>query len=167
MSDELAQRGSIIDPFIATEDFERAINKHHGSIKHIAMELGCNRSYVWRYIAGHPELREILKQAREATLDEVEYKLIEKALLGDLEAIKYYLRYHGQRRGYGDEPAQEVNVTHRVLHAIVSPDQAQSIFDVLAGAGALQAIADGAEIDGVYSARSDADPGSVSDPPAP
>jgi hypothetical protein len=175
----LAQRGSVIDPYITLEAVEKAIVDAAGIIKNIADILGCNRSYVYRMISGNPELRECLKQVREATIDEIEAKLVERAKAGDMDAIKYYLRFQAKHRGYGEDDAMKsmadmdgllernVNVNVKVLHAVVDAEQAKSIFDVLAGAGAIPTLADGAEVDGVYTADADAAPVSVSSAPEP
>jgi hypothetical protein len=170
----LAQRGSVLDPYITLEEVKKAIVAASGVIKNIADLLGCNRSYVYRMISGNPELREQLKQVREATIDEIEAKLVEKAKLGDMDAIKYYLRFQARHRGYGEDDAMKsmsdmdgllernVNVNVKVLHAVVDAEQAKSIFDVLAGAGAISALTDGTEIDGIYTADADSAPVSVS-----
>jgi hypothetical protein len=169
-----AQKGSILDPTISIEDVERAILAAGGVIKDVASILGCNRSYAYRLISGNPELRECLRQVREANIDEIEARLVEKAKQGDMDAIKYYLRFQAKHRGYGDDGAmrsmgsgmdglleKSVNVNVKVLHAVVDAEQARSIFDVLAGAGAIPAVTDGAEIDGVHTTDADDDSGSL------
>jgi len=70
--------------------------------------LGVGRSAVAMFIARHPALKEIANECRETMKDLAEEALHEAVLNGEQWAIKMVLNGPGRDRGYGAQPAMEL-----------------------------------------------------------
>jgi hypothetical protein len=71
-----------------------------GNLSSAAERIGCNRVTVYNYIEAHPELKEVLKEARETMLDHAESSLYNAAIRGEGGAVCFFLKTQGKSRGY-------------------------------------------------------------------
>jgi hypothetical protein len=88
------------------EDVATALIKSGGVHRRAAEILAeaygrkCTRQTVYNYLKRHPELREVLEESREASIDQAESQLLDAVERGDINAIKFYLETKGKLRGY-------------------------------------------------------------------
>lgn len=84
-----------------------AITQSRGVVNVVAHRLGCAWATARTYIEKWEETKRAMECEREVMLDELECKLLEMALAGDLGAIKWYLSRMGRHRGWGDDEAPQ------------------------------------------------------------
>jgi hypothetical protein len=96
------------DKFTAAEMAD-AIKKGKGILSAAATVLGCARQTVAVYIERYPTVAAAHKEAKEATIDFVESRLLKNIDNGDTTAMIFYLKTQGKGRGYVER--QEVDVT--------------------------------------------------------
>jgi AcrR family transcriptional regulator len=89
------------------EQVAQALTDCHGKVYLAAERLGCSARTVYTYLSEHACVQEAAEQAQGRFLDVLEVKLHERALAGDLAAIKYTLSSQAKTRGYGDPPPSE------------------------------------------------------------
>jgi hypothetical protein len=77
-----------------------AIKKSSGFVSHAAAALGISRSQLYNIINRHPTVREALIDAREATKDFAESKLLGNIKAGKEASIFFYLKTQAKDRGY-------------------------------------------------------------------
>ena len=78
----------------------RALATAGGLVTSTAKRLGCAPKTVYRYIDRFPALKDVLREARESSVDLAESKLIEAIKNGNLTAIIFFLKTQGKSRGY-------------------------------------------------------------------
>lgn len=67
-----------------------------------ANKLGCAYNTVKNYVERYPELQEFLDEIEEFHLDIAEAEQIKAMRDGNLQAVQFYLRCKGGRRGYNE-----------------------------------------------------------------
>ena len=77
-----------------------ALRLSHGVVAEAARRLGCTRGTVFSYIERFAELKEVVKETREKTLDLAESELFKHITAGNMTAIIFYLKCQGKHRGY-------------------------------------------------------------------
>ncbi|GIV53470.1 MAG: hypothetical protein KatS3mg038_3991 [Candidatus Kapaibacterium sp.] len=82
-----------------------AITQSRGIVNLVAQRLGCAWATARTYIEKWEETKRAMECEREVMLDELECKLLELALAGDVGAAKWYLSRMGRHRGWGDDVA--------------------------------------------------------------
>lgn len=98
----------------------RAIPEHRGNFSSIARACGVTRVAVWDYVQRHPELQPLLKDAREARLDNGEHSLDRAVDAGEAWAVTLLLKTQGRDRGYVEKTEVDVNnVTRLVVEEVV------------------------------------------------
>ena len=85
---------------ILIEDVEPLIDQFSGNIAMIARALDVSRGTVWNRVQESATLQTKLKDAREATIDNVESGLYKKALSGDTTCMIFFLKTQGKHRGW-------------------------------------------------------------------
>lgn len=78
------------------------IHERKGNISVVAHNLGISRVTVYRKIERYKSVAEAIFEARESTKDNIEAKLIEEALSGNMTGIIFYLKTQAKDRGYTD-----------------------------------------------------------------
>jgi Bacterial regulatory protein, Fis family len=79
-----------------------AFRQSAGIITEAAKKLGCHRSTLWRMRNEFPELKQVLADVKEETIDLAESKLLELIIDKDPGSIRYFLRCFGKERGYNE-----------------------------------------------------------------
>ncbi len=83
------------------------INKCHGNVSRIADTIGASRGAVRNFIDRYPDLNELLKQARERQLDELEASVFDRAIQSNDTTLQLFLlKTQGKSRGYEQSEAQ-------------------------------------------------------------
>ena len=77
-----------------------ALTAASGLVTSAAKRLGCNPKTLYRYIDRFPALKDVLREARESSIDLAESKLMEAIKAGNLTAIIFFLKTQGKSRGY-------------------------------------------------------------------
>jgi len=86
----------------------KLIPKHFGNISRVADTLGSCRGSIRQFINRHPDLQEILIQARERQLDELEDSCFTRAInTNDTTLQLFLLKTQGKSRGY--EQSEAIN----------------------------------------------------------
>lgn len=100
----------------------KALVKAHGFLAPAARFLDISRNTLKKRIEASEDLREILHDLIEGTLDEIENVAWERAKAGDWEACRFVLRTKGRHRGYGDtiEHSGQVNLK---TYIVVDPEK--------------------------------------------
>lgn len=96
------------------EKVKAAILEARGNITRAAMALKCARYSITRIVSTNPDVKEILDEARERTVDEVEDAFLKKALSGtDTTAQIFFLKTRARDRGYDQGPRIDNDNTSR------------------------------------------------------
>lgn len=90
----------------------KAIRHAEGILRTAAENLGCTRQTVYSRVQRSEKVAAALKEAREATIDTAESKLLEQVRKGDVRAIKFYLSCQGKDRGYVERSEHTVDNRH-------------------------------------------------------
>ena len=77
-----------------------AIKETKGLISQAAIRLNCDRGTIYDYMGRYPEIKDALKDEREAMTDVAELALYNKLLAGEGWAVCFYLKTQGRNRGY-------------------------------------------------------------------
>jgi|GEM_PF-439916 len=89
-----------------------------------ALQIG--RATYYRWLEKDPDFALAIEEAKEATVDWAESKLITKVSAGDISAIRTFLAAKGKARGYGQQDMRRVNVN---LNADADEDVAKKVND--------------------------------------
>ena len=77
------------------------IPEYDGNISAIARAFKVDRRAIYNRIENDPELGELITQARESILDDVESALYREAKSGkNVAAMIFFMKTQGQKRGY-------------------------------------------------------------------
>lgn len=78
-----------------------------GMQTHAAKYLGCTYRTLQNYMNRWPELRNVVFEAKEKTLDLSENKLFQSVRKGNIQAIMFHLKTQGKERGYVERAEDE------------------------------------------------------------
>jgi hypothetical protein len=87
-------------PSLKLEDIERELIEARGNISHAARQLGCARYTVQAWINRTPQLQQVLKDQREAMIDQAENALVMAIEQLQGWAVCFALKCLGKERGY-------------------------------------------------------------------
>ena len=143
---------------LTAEQVIEALKKYNGLAAMAADALGITAQTIYNYRDRYVSVADTLHHLKEKRKDIVEGKLWGRINSDDTTAIIFYLKTQAKDRGYveryehgGAADAPPIKTESTVIHAI-DPATAGTIFDFLAAAGAIQAVADATEVDGVHPA---------------
>lgn len=85
------------------EQIKEQVMKYHGNLTKVGVALGCSRQAVRRLINTDPELKEVLEEARERIIDDVEDSFIKRCKEGDVTSTIFFLKTRGRERGYDQD----------------------------------------------------------------
>jgi hypothetical protein len=95
--------GIALDPKVIAE----MIIKHTGNVSRVADAMGSQRGCISRVIDKHPDLVDLLKQARERQIDELEESCWADAIQRQDTALRcFLLKTQAKHRGYDQSEAQ-------------------------------------------------------------
>lgn len=92
------------------QDYAEAIRRARGLLSYAADALGVTRWALYKFVEQHPELYEVIEEARERTLDLAENNILSKVDSGDYNASQFVLSRLGRNRGYGEKVEQSGSV---------------------------------------------------------
>lgn len=95
------------------EKLKQLIIKYHGNLTRVAVALGCARNSIKRICANDPDVKEVLEEARERTVDEVEDAFTQRAIAGDTTASIFFLKTRARERGYDQDYRADVEAVTR------------------------------------------------------
>lgn len=98
------------------------LEKSMGIVAAACQMTGIHRSTYYGWIAADPDFRTKATDVEEHRLDHVESKLLTKIGKGDAQAIMFYLRTKGRRRGYGESTALTGPNGGAIQHAVLSAE---------------------------------------------
>lgn len=86
------------------EKVKEQIMKYRGNLTKAATALKCARQSINRLSKTHPDIQEVIEEARERVVDEVEDSFLKKAISGtDTTAQIFFLKTRARDRGYDQE----------------------------------------------------------------
>jgi len=88
---------------IDREKLKKEIIKQNGNLTRVAMAFKCARNSIRRIVSTDPEIKEVLEEARERIVDEVEDAFTKRAIAGDTTASIFFLKTRGRERGYDQD----------------------------------------------------------------
>ena len=91
------------------KQYAQAIHDAQGIISVAARRLGVNRRSIYKARDRSEKVREAIEDAREATLDFAEGKLMQQINEGNTTAIIFFLKCLGKKRGYIERTEHDVN----------------------------------------------------------
>lgn len=83
----------------------------------VAAMFGVHRTYIYRYLDKHPNLKATLADTRETMLDNAESSLYKGVLRGEAWAVCFFLKTQGRSRGYTERKDGKVE-TESMVDAI-------------------------------------------------
>lgn len=103
---------------------KEAIMESGGLVSEAARAVGVRHNTLEQYIKRHPELRELIQEARSAFIDKAEMALRRLVDRDNLTAILFTLKCLGQERGYIETPqrAKESDAPIIIKLMPASPD---------------------------------------------
>lgn len=99
---EPAKRGKLPPARKLTlERVEHALRACHGIKQLTADALGCTRQNLWKFMEANPELKEIVKEIEDSTLDIAENNIVTDIVTGkNVKTSMWYAERKGKDRGY-------------------------------------------------------------------
>ena len=97
------------------EDVERELIEARGNISHAARQLGCARYTVQAWINRTPQLQQVLKDQREAMIDQAENALVMAIEQLQGWAVCFALKCLGKERGYVESQQVQQSGTVEVI----------------------------------------------------
>jgi hypothetical protein len=94
-----------------------ALAELRGNIAAAARQFGVDRSTLIEHIGNHPQLQQVLADAREGMVDDAQSSLYLKVMEGDVPALKYFLNCQGKHRGYGEQVSVQGGFRHQHEHS--------------------------------------------------
>jgi hypothetical protein len=92
---------------ISVEEVGKLINQEHGNLSRVADIIGTTRGTVRRLCDNNPDLLELLKQARERQLDQLEQSVFDRAIESNDTTLQLFLlKTQGRSRGYDQDEAK-------------------------------------------------------------
>lgn len=79
------------------------IIKYRGNLTKVAQAMKCARFSLNRIVNTNPDVKEILDDARERLIDEVEDAFTKRACQGDVTACIFFLKTRARDRGYDQD----------------------------------------------------------------
>lgn len=95
------------------EKIKELLIKYRGNITRCAVALKCARHSINRLIRTDPSLKEVLDDARERVIDEVEDAFTQKAIDGDTTASIFFLKTRARDRGYDQDFRSDIEAVTR------------------------------------------------------
>ncbi len=86
----------------AVSEIENILKTNHGNVAAVARHFGVSRGTIWNRINESTTLMAVLKDSREAMIDNVESRLYKNALDGDTASMIFFLKTQGRNRGYSE-----------------------------------------------------------------
>lgn len=112
------------------EEVAQALRNHYGILYHAALELGCDRKTVQRYVERYAQLREETHQQQERRLDVGENSLMGAVIDREPWAVALLLKTKGKERGYVERTERDISQTTTVVHEHRHRLEALSIDDL-------------------------------------
>lgn len=95
--------GCPLDPKVIAD----LITKCQGNLSRVADTIGSTRGAVRNVVDRHPDLQELLVQARERQLDQLEQSVFDRAVESNDTTLQLFLlKTQGKKRGYEQSEAQ-------------------------------------------------------------
>lgn len=102
---------------IDRELLKELLIKHNGNLTRTALALGCARNSIKSIVATDPDVKAVLEEARERTVDEVEDAFTQRAIAGDTTASIFFLKTRARERGYDQDFRADIEaVTRAAMH---------------------------------------------------
>ena len=122
-------------PMPDEETIAAAITKLNGNMAAAAQFLKVSRSTISRRVNASEELKKLVRDVRESTLDDMEEELFAQALNGNTIALIFALKTQGYSRQYGDRSKLDVhgNFVSKEEREANAEKDANYLNDVLAG----------------------------------
>ncbi len=79
--------------YFTEEEVAQALRENHGLRYLTAEKLDIHPTTLGNYFKRWPDLRKVVKECRRVDIDKVHQTLIQKAIKGDMRAIRYYLSH--------------------------------------------------------------------------
>ncbi len=94
---------------LTQEEIIKALKANGGFISYAAEALGVTYHAIYDRIQKSAKIAKAYKEIHESHLDLAENNLISRVKNKDLNAITFYLKYKGQRRGYQETNKHEIS----------------------------------------------------------
>lgn len=104
-----------------------ALRKAAGNQSAAAKMLKTNRSTIHGYVERYPQLRQVIAEAKEETLDLAEDQLIQKIRQGNMAAIIFFLKTQGKSRGFVEKGEVKIE-TQRPDFSQMSTEQLEQLY---------------------------------------
>ena len=89
------------------------IIKQNGNLTRVALAFGCARNSMKRIVATDPDIKSVLEESRERTIDEVEDAFTKRAIAGDTTASIFFLKTRARERGYDQDFRADIEAVTR------------------------------------------------------
>ena len=90
----------MINEKLELDKIKKALTDANGFVSVAAKNLNCDTKTIYNYMNRYPELKELLSEIRNKTLDYAESKLLQHIENDNFNALKFFLETQGKQRGY-------------------------------------------------------------------
>jgi hypothetical protein len=136
---EPAKRGKLPpNRKLTVERVEAALRASLGIKQLTADALGCTRQNLWKFMEANPELKEVVKEIEESTLDLAENNIVTDIVTGkNVKTSMWYAERKGKDRGYSTrvettgangEPIKNTVITRRIVDPAPG-DRPKEVYD--------------------------------------
>lgn len=95
------------------ETIKELVIKYRGNLTKVAMAMRCSRKSIQAIARTDEEIREIIDEARERCIDEVEDSFINRAIKGNSTNAIFFLKTRGRDRGYDQDFRADIEAVTR------------------------------------------------------
>jgi hypothetical protein len=96
------------------EKVKEQILKYKGNLTNVAKAFKCARQTIARIVRVNADVKEVVDDARERIIDDVEDAFINKVLKGDTTAAIFFLKTRARERGYDQDFRADIESVTRV-----------------------------------------------------
>jgi len=115
----------------SVQEIGEVLLQHNGYHAPAAAALGVGRSAITRYIAKHPELKEVVYDCTETRLDTAESMLDRSVKNGEAWAVCFLLKCKGQGRGYIEKQQIDFGGEINHVHSVDLDNRMKMVHEIL------------------------------------
>lgn len=117
-------------PKFTKQQIEEALRATHGQVVLAARRLGARYETLLRYLKRYPDLDALRQELRTSIGEQVELKLVEKALQGEPWAVQFLLK-SWMREIYGERVAVHHSAEPLKLELKLSDADRRTLYEIL------------------------------------
>ncbi len=107
-----------------------ALERSLGIVTPACKDVGISRNQFYIYYNTDPDFKAAVDDINEITIDFVENQLLKKIKEGENQAILFFMKYKGRKRGYTEKIEIEGNINQKIeIIKLIGPKDEDGITD--------------------------------------